>query len=129
MEYQFVRDPIFGFRAKFNDEQALFGRWLTEEMNTNPEKLGQLLGLITQAKTLQQDEIQLLGKEVTLTLSRSEALLEANILHHQDEDLSQYQDDALMLDEDGLMAVCGYEDFVALIEAWCEFIGFRHSKR
>ena len=128
MEYQFVRDPIFGFRAKFNDEQALFGRWLTEEINTHPEKLNQLLMLITQAKTLQQDEVQLLGQEVTLTLSSAEALLEANVLHHQDDDLSQYQDDALMLDEDGLMAVCGYEDFVALIQAWCEFIRFKHKQ-
>ena len=124
MEYQFVRDPIFGFRAKFTDEQALFGRWLTEEINTDRQQLTALLGLIEQVKAVQVNELKLLGKEVSLTLSDAEALLEANILHQGDEDISMYQDDALALDEDGLLAVCGYEDFVALIHAWCEFIRF-----
>ena len=32
-----------------------------------------------------------------------------------------YQDDDLMLEEEGLCSGCGFEDFVDLIESWQEF--------
>ena len=35
MEYQFIRDPISGFRVKISDEQALIGRWFNEELSHN----------------------------------------------------------------------------------------------
>lgn len=120
MEYQFIRDPISGFRVKISDEQALIGRWFNEELAHNEVK-----DLLAQCRNIKSFNTPLvrLGKEVRFKLCEQEALFEAHSLFNNNDDLAQYQDDALELDEHGLMAVCGFEDFVELLEAWHDFIG------
>ncbi|PCK30653.1 YacL family protein [Pseudoalteromonas piscicida] len=118
MEYQFIRDPLSGFRARFNDEHALIGRWLSEELEHSDiiELLSQLMALPNQ-----KAELTLVGKEIRVTFSAQEALFESHALFHEGEDLAQYQDDALALDDSGLMAVCGYEDFMPILSEWADF--------
>ena len=119
LEYQFIRDPISGYRVKMSDEHALVGRWLNEELPFN-----EVAEFLRSASTLKDNKTTLVteGREVRLTLSHEEALFEAHALFHNSDDISQYSDDALELDEHGLVSGCGYEDFIALIEAWLAFI-------
>ncbi|KZN51159.1 YacL family protein [Pseudoalteromonas luteoviolacea] len=122
MEYQFIRDPIAGFRVRMSEEHALVGRWLNDELPLND-----IAGFIEKMSTVKQgtEELKLEGKEVRLTLSKDEALFEAHTLFQNDVDLSRYEDDLLELDEDGLMAGCGFEDFQALMHDWNRFVQSR----
>ncbi|MCG7547316.1 YacL family protein [Pseudoalteromonas sp. Of7M-16] len=118
MEYQFIRDPITGYRVRMSQEHALVGRWLNEELAiADVKQFVQQMDMIGQG----QEEIRLEGKEVRLTLSKDEALFEAHTLYQNEVDLSRYEDDFLELDEDGLMAGCGFEDFQALMLDWQAF--------
>lgn len=122
MEYQFIRDPISGLRIKISSEHALIGRWLNEEIGK--EKVAMVQALISSVKT-SYEPITLKGQEIDLILSKDEALFEAHALHQDSEDLAAYQDDDLMLEENGLVSGCGFEDFIDLIESWAEFSGSR----
>ena len=122
MEYQFIRDPISGLRIKISSEHALIGRWLNEEIGK--EKVATVQALISSVKT-SYEPITLKGQEIDLILSKDEALFEAHALHQDSEDLVAYQDDDLMLEENGLVSGCGFEDFIDLIESWAEFTGSR----
>ncbi|MDK2597491.1 YacL family protein [Pseudoalteromonas obscura] len=118
MEYQFIRDPITGYRVRMSQEHALVGRWLNEELAiADVKQFVQQMDMLGQ----DQEEIRLEGKEVRLTLSKDEALFEAHTLYQNEVDLSRYEDDFLELDEDGLMAGCGFEDFRALMLDWQAF--------
>ncbi|MEL0642561.1 YacL family protein [Pseudoalteromonas aliena] len=120
MEYQFIRDPISGLRIKISSEHAIIGRWLNEEIGK--EKVAMVQALITSVKT-SYEPVTLKGQEIDLILSKDEALFEAHALHQDSEDLVAYQDDDLMLEENGLSSGCGFEDFIDLIESWAEFSG------
>ncbi|KPZ51845.1 hypothetical protein CWC16_19225 [Pseudoalteromonas sp. S3776] len=120
MEYQFIRDPISGLRIKISSEHALIGRWLNEEIGK--EKVAMVQALINSVKT-SYEPITLKGQEIDLILSKDEALFEAHALHQDSEDLVAYQDDDLMLEENGLVSGCGFEDFIDLIESWADFSG------
>ncbi|KZN59460.1 hypothetical protein N474_07135 [Pseudoalteromonas luteoviolacea CPMOR-2] len=126
MEYQFIKDPIAGFKVRMSQEHALVGRWLNEELPLTEVAsfLEQLLGVKHST-----EELKLEGKEVRLTLSKDEALFEAHSLFQNDVDLSRYEDDFLELDEDGLSAGCGFEDFEALMQDWYGFIQSRKLRR
>ncbi|MBD1584382.1 YacL family protein [Pseudoalteromonas sp. S16_S37] len=119
MEYQFIKDPIIGFRVKMSDEHMLVGRWLNEEL-----AFEQVAMLLETARDLPNSKqaVVVEGKEIRLTLSHEEALFESHALFHQSDDISMYADDALELDEHGLASGCGYEDFMELLQAWHQFI-------
>ncbi|BBN80271.1 UPF0231 protein [Pseudoalteromonas sp. A25] len=119
MEYQFIKDPVTGFRVKISDEHMLVGRWLNEEL-----PFEQVNSLLNSAKNLSKAKPALVieGKETRLTLSHEEALFESHALFHQSDELIRYADDALELDEHGLVSGCGYEDFLELLQAWHQFI-------
>ncbi|KZN68382.1 YacL family protein [Pseudoalteromonas luteoviolacea] len=122
MEYQFIRDPISGFKVRMSEEHALVGRWLNEEL-----PLKEVSSFIEKMDMVKQgtEELKLEGKEIRLTLSKDEALFEAHTLFQNEVDLSRYEDDFLELDEDGLMAGCGFEDFQALMHDWIRFVQSR----
>ncbi|WP_440054867.1 YacL family protein [Pseudoalteromonas sp. T1lg65] len=119
MEFQFIRDPLYGFRARFNDEHALIGRWLTDELA--PEQISELIEQILSLTPLDK-ELCMLGKEVRATFNHAEALFEAHVLFQQSSELEQYQEDALELEEQGLVACCGREDFISMLNEWAQFI-------
>lgn len=118
MEYQFIRDPISGLRIKISSEHAIIGRWLNEEIGK--DKVAMVLALISSVSS-SFEPLTLKGQEIDLILSKDEALFEAHALHQDNEDILAYQDDELMLEENGLSSGCGFEDFVDLINSWHEF--------
>ncbi|MCF2857517.1 YacL family protein [Pseudoalteromonas sp. SMS1] len=125
MEYQFIRDPIAGFKVRMSQEHALVGRWLNEELPLTA--VAEFLAKMQRVKQ-STNELRLDGKEVRLTLTKEEAVFEAHSLFQNDVDLSRYEDDFLELDEEGLVAGCGFEDFEALMYDWHAFVQSRRSK-
>ncbi|MDB2356274.1 YacL family protein [Pseudoalteromonas sp.] len=122
MEYQFIRDPISGLRIKISSEHAVIGRWLNEEVGK--DKIAMVQALITSVAS-SFEPLRLQGQEIDLILNKDEAIFEAHALHQDSEDLVAYQDDELMLEENGLSSGCGFEDFVDLINSWHEFTAGR----
>ncbi|MBQ4834438.1 YacL family protein [Pseudoalteromonas sp. MMG010] len=118
MEYQFIRDPISGFRIKISSEHAIIGRWLNEEIGK--DKIAMVQALIASVST-SFEPVTLKGQEIDLILSKDEAIFEAHALHQDNEDILAYQDDELMLEENDLCSGCGFEDFIDLIDSWHEF--------
>ncbi|MBE0366773.1 YacL family protein [Pseudoalteromonas aurantia] len=119
MEYQFIRDPIAGLKVRISDEQALIARWLNEELDKS--EVAELVARCHMMTKGQPAWVRL-GNEIRFTLNADEALFEAHALFQEGDDISQYADDALELDDHGLVAGCGFEDFVALLMAWQAFI-------
>lgn len=122
MEYQFIRDPISGLRIKVSSEHAVIGRWLNEEIGK--DKIAMVQALIASVAS-SFEPLRLQGQEIDLILNKDEAIFEAHALHQDSEDLVAYQDDELMLEENGLSSGCGFEDFVDLINSWHEFTAGR----
>ncbi|MEI5639800.1 MULTISPECIES: YacL family protein [unclassified Pseudoalteromonas] len=122
MEYQFIRDPISGFAVRCSDEHTLVARWLNDELSH--QAAAQLLTTL-QGFTPTTPELMIPGKEIRVTFTAQEAVFESHALFHDDEQLQCYQEDALAVDEAGLYAVCGYEDFIELLQQWVDFITAR----
>lgn len=120
MEYQFIKDPIYGIRCKMSDEHTLIGRWLSDEIGV--ERLAVALSWLSEIKTSGETHVEM-GREIRLTLTRQEALFESHALFHEDESLlDEYRDDHLSFEEEGLVAVCGFEDFEALLVDFEHFV-------
>ncbi|CCQ10413.1 hypothetical protein PALB_12780 [Pseudoalteromonas luteoviolacea B = ATCC 29581] len=120
MEYQFINDPLFGIRCKMNDEHALIGRWLTDEVGCS--RIEQIKLWINEVEQSDQS-IEDMGKEIRMVLSKEEAVFEAHLLFCSDESqLEAYRDDQLSFDDEGLCAACGFEDFKALINDFSDFV-------
>ncbi|MFC3032980.1 YacL family protein [Pseudoalteromonas fenneropenaei] len=119
MEYQFIKDPLFGIRVRMSDEHSLIGRWLSDEIGN--ARLAEVFAWIAKIKQ-GQDTVVDAGREVRLTLNRDEALFEAHALFFNDDSqLDEYRDDALNFADEGLHAACGFEDFCALLEDFQQF--------
>lgn len=134
MEYEFIRDPDLdvvgkGFQVEFSHEHRIVGRWLMEEFGTDLDQLQIVFDFMSEIESAKITEQFVLGKEISLKLNRYEALIEANALHQEEHDLSIYEDDALELDENGLSAGCGFEDFLDMLEAWRDFVIDNNRKR
>lgn len=119
MEYQFTNDPVSGYKVKISDEQALIARWLNEELSRD-----EIPALISRCQSMVKGQPAWvrMGCEIRFTLTADEALFEAHALFQSTDEISRYADDDLILDEHGLVAGCGFEDFVELLRDWQSFI-------
>ena len=122
MEYQFIRDPITGFAVRCSDEHTLVARWLNDELSH--QAAAELLATLHRF-TRTSPELVIPGKEIRATFTAQEAVFESHALFHDDEQLQRFEEDALAVDEAGLYAVCGYEDFIELLQQWVDFITVR----
>ncbi|WP_221800376.1 YacL family protein [Oceanobacter mangrovi] len=120
MDYEFWfegRKPM----ARLDDEQALMGRWLSDEIG---DDFKHLKALITTVELLLEGglrDYQWQGKETLLQLSRDEAQVSALSVMY-DEDLQVLDEQQLELQEFDQQAGCGLDDFLDLLLAWKEFI-------
>lgn len=116
MEYLIYSDPLWGKRVKLTDEHKSVARWFNDELFDDEILLQVFLNAL---KHTQGGIVQ--GKEMRVTFSHGEAVFECHGLFHDDEDLNQYAEDELSLDESELTAVCGVEDLQGLVESWLTF--------
>lgn len=120
MEYTFGRDDIGRYFAEFSMGHEAFGRWLSEELGQERQRLEQLLDAIEQLRNRQIREYRLDGSEFSLELDREEVRVRA---HSLDDNADSTDLEDLHFYDDELEAGCGLDDFRDVLVAWRELIG------
>lgn len=122
MEYQFyqgARGPI----AELSMEQAAIGRWLSDEIGADTDRVNGLLHNIAEIRDGIFLELDVDGKEFRLTLNKDEVEIKANsLVNNLDADSAEQMDaEGLNFYDSEEVAGCGLDDFEALLIAWLEY--------
>lgn len=118
MEFEFKRG--FGeYSVQTSMGHEIIGRWLQEEIGRDLTKIEQILDLIEQAKHQFGENHKQEGNEISLSIESSEVLVQDNALFLQTE--HDLEPDFELYDSESY-AVCGLEDFEALIQQWQRFV-------
>lgn len=122
MEYQFIRDPIDGFRLQISDGHTNIARWLVEETPLTSNDISQLITNIKQQSQTYHHDFRINGKEMVLSICNGEVAIETN--HHA---ISEYESDRfdqemLSVDTATDLCECGLDDFISLLEDWHDFL-------
>ncbi|MDE1225765.1 YacL family protein [Vibrio aestuarianus] len=99
----------------------IIGRWLQEEINKDHTKIGQVLQLIETAQNEASREVTLEGCEISLIILSDEVTVQENVLSHADELDTDSEFDFYDCES---TASCGIDDFVLMMDKWCQFIGY-----
>jgi len=121
MEYRFRKDTLNDtYRVDFSMGHEAFGSWLLSELGAEKEHVSQLIERLDEVKFLKSEqEILMVGRDFSLTLTCDDALIRANSLNidselPQGEDFSHYDDESA--------SACGIEDFETMLLSWHAFI-------
>lgn len=118
MDYEFRRNSLMGtYRVHFSMGHEALGRWLLDEVGTDTEVISMLFHQIEALKN-SSDEWQLEGKELSLQLNAQEALVQENVLFHQEDE--DFEEDIDFYNEESV-SVCGLEDFEQMLHSWLAF--------
>lgn len=120
MEYQFTRNTLldqYSVRCEMGFE--VVARWLQEEIATDCTKIEQAMALIQLAQQQPNQELRLLGREISLLISGNEVTIQENSLLHEQQLVSEEAFDFYDCES---FAQCGLQDFQQLLEQWREFI-------
>lgn len=122
MEYQFyqgARGPV----AELSMEQAAIGRWLSDEIGADTDRVNGLLRNIAEIRDGIFLELDVDGKEFRLTLNKDEVEIKANsLVNNLDADSAEQMDaEGLSFYDSEEVAGCGLDDFEALLIAWLEY--------
>lgn len=115
MEYEFRRDLYDQPEALVEMEQALFGRWLGEELGENRVEAGRIL---QQAETLleqRRGQCDWHGSELSLQLDSESA----RVWLQAEGDIDDLEDGFGLADE---ACEAGLEDFIGLLRGWTEYL-------
>lgn len=115
MEYEFRRDLYDQPEAIVEMEQALFGRWLGEELGENRLQAGQVLQQAENLLTERRGQFDWHGRELSLQLDSESARVWL-----QAESDPVDLDDGFGLADDACEA--GLEDFIGLLRGWIDYL-------
>ena len=116
VEYEFRRDLYDQPEAVVEMEQALFGRWLSEELGTNRAQAQRILH---QAETLlaeRRGQFDWHGSELSLWLDHESA----RVWMQAEGDVDDLEDGFGLADE---ACEAGLDDFIGLLRGWIDYIG------
>ncbi len=126
MDYEFRRSLFDGgYSARFSMEHQVIGRWVIEELGSDMALYQQIMARL-EAHQNGAQFWQLKGKELTLLLEEKEVTIQANELLAQQEFGLEPQFELipeLELYDSESVAVCGIEDFIAMLQSWRAFVG------
>lgn len=122
MEYEFIFDPISGgAKAKFSLEHEVFGPWLEVEVGNQPEKITELLNIISTVSNDSSQETTITGHEYSVIITNSDITIKANMAMNGAEVIpDSLVDDELNFDTHS-EGQCGVEDFRELLLSWSAF--------
>lgn len=119
MDYDFKKNTLDGsYHAVFSMGHEVLGRWLSEEIEKDCDKIDEIVAHIDQLKNTTA-EWRLVGDELTLSLQDNEALVQANYLFSEDD--TELEEDMNFYDEENI-SVCGFEDLEQVLLAWQAFV-------
>ncbi len=119
MDHEFRRNTLDdSFHAEFSMGHEALGRWLVDELGTNAEAIGEVIEKLNMIMA-QGGEWQRPGAEFHLHLTQEEALIKANGLFDEEQDMPEqdfhpYEEESISL--------CGLEDLLEVLLAWEDFL-------
>lgn len=116
MEYEFRRDLYDRPEASVQMEQALFGRWLGEELGEDRQQAEQILQRARQLRQHAHRPFQWHGHELSLQLDHDSA----QVWLQAEGDTGSLEDGFGLADE---ACEAGLDDFIDLLQGWIEFLG------
>ncbi len=119
MDYHFTVDDHGRPVAAFTMGHEAIGRWLSEELGSNPQRTEQLLQRIEQLELRQCHRHRQIGSEFQLRIEHDEIEIIALALAAEVDD--ELPEETELFDQQ-LYAECGLEDFKQLLLAWLAFI-------
>jgi uncharacterized protein YacL (UPF0231 family) len=144
VEYSFTRNDIGQPVARLNMEGEAFAHWLNIEMSSKHShtQLAKIALAVENLLVGTQWQYECEGREFFLELTRDQAIVKANAVIEQADELTIEQDDYdfsideadgyvddygegeqdLHVSESGLVASCGLEDFQQLLAAWIRYL-------
>ena len=120
MDYEFTKDIIGSYIARFPMGHEALGSWLTSELGGNKERIQKLFTAVQKLQQRQSWDYELEGTEYRLQLTRDEAVVQAHSLFCSDEELANDMD---YYDSESF-AQCGLDDFEAMLKDWSRFVGY-----
>ncbi|OOE90176.1 YacL family protein [Salinivibrio sharmensis] len=127
MDYEFSRNSFDdSYRIVFSMGHEAIGRWLLDELGTELTQVTSCLHTLQQLES----ELQWRGHTFTLTANRDEVVVVANAMLQpaSDEAQTTLNEQALTFYDEESSAACGYQDFLAMLEAYQDFIS-RYGRR
>ena len=119
MDYEFRTDLLGRHTAAFPMGHEALGNWLTSELGANVQRIEAVLAALQRIENRQSWEFELEGTEYGLQLSPEEAVVRANSLFVDVDELNDGMD---YYDAESV-AQCGLDDFKALLLDWIRFVG------
>lgn len=120
MDYEFRCNTLDGsFRADFSMGHEAIGRWLIDELSTDPLEIDnvicQLKAVIEEGGLWQRN-----GAFFNLQVSQEEALIQENIIMEYIE--NEELEDNFHAYEQESISICGPEDLLSVLLAWKDFL-------
>lgn len=115
MEYEFRRDLYDQPEAVVEMEQALFGRWLSEELGENRSRAQQLLQQAERLLAERRGQFDWHGSELSVQLDSDSA----RVWLQAEGDIDELEDGFGLADE---ACEAGLEDFIGLLRGWIEYL-------
>ncbi len=115
MEYEFRRDLYDQPEAIVEMEQALFGRWLGEELGQNRAQAEKILQQAARLLAEHRGQFDWHGRELSLQLDSDSA----RVWLQAEGEMDDLEDGFGLADE---ACEAGLEDFIGLLRGWLEYI-------
>lgn len=123
MEYEFLRDITGRVKVRMSMDHEAVGHWFNEEVKLNLALLDDVENAMRDLKGSER-QWQHIGHEYTLWMDDEEVMIRANQLALEDDGLEEGMN---YYDEESL-SFCGVEDFLAVIQAYRQFLQQYGSK-
>ncbi|MBA4503685.1 YacL family protein [Marinobacterium marinum] len=115
MEYEFRRDLYDQPEAVVEMEQALFGRWLSEELAEDRRQAERVLQQAEQLLVSRRGRFDWHGHELSVRLDSESA----RVWLQADADPDELEDGYGLADE---ACEAGLEDFIGLLRGWIDYL-------
>ncbi|GAA0793195.1 YacL family protein [Marinobacterium sediminicola] len=115
MEYEFRRDLYDQPEATVEMEQALFGRWLSEELGDNRVEAQRILQQADRLLAERRGQFDWHGHEISLQLDCESA----RVWLQAEGELDALEEGYGLADE---ACEAGLEDFIDLLRGWIEYL-------
>jgi len=117
MEYEFLRDLTGQVKVRMSMDHEAVGHWFNEEVKENLALLDEVEAAMRGIKVSER-QWQRIGHEYTLWMDDEEIMIRANHLALEDDGLEEGMN---YYDEESL-SFCGVEDFLAVMNAYRQFL-------
>ncbi len=119
MDFQFKKDILGQPVASFSMGHETIGRWLTDELGSNPKNTQNLINLISNIEQSLIGFREITGSELQLSLSLNG--VEVSALDTEFDSQDDFHEDTNLYEGESF-SECGLLDFKQAVLSWLEYI-------